>query len=180
MANGEPLPLLYVSPGQINAQLSYGTVGPSETVVHSATGLSDVFVSQVDPTAPAVFLVTGPDSSQFAAIFRSENLKLATLSNPLRPNEVAIIYSTGLGQVTPFAVAGVAATTVPLQVVGEDPLVEFGGVAGDVVYAGLAPGFVGLYQINVHVPGNAPLGLQVPLKITMGANETTVSVRIVD
>jgi uncharacterized protein (TIGR03437 family) len=178
--NGESLPLLYVSPTQINAQLSYASVGPSNAMVHSATGLSDVFVSQVDPTAPTIFKVTGPDSSQFAAVFRSENFKLATLSNPLRQNEVAIIYATGLGQVSPLAVPGIAASTAPLQVVGTDPLVEFGGAAGDVIYAGLAPGFVGLYQLNVKVPGFAPLGLQVPLTITMGANTTTVSVRIIE
>jgi uncharacterized protein (TIGR03437 family) len=178
--NGESLPLLYVSPEQINAQLPYSTVGPTNATIHSENGISDVFVTQVDPTAPTIFQVTGPDSSQFAAVFRSENFKLATLSNPLRPNEVAIIYATGLGQVSPLALPGVAASTAPLQVVGAEPVVEFGGVAGDVVYAGLAPGFVGLYQINVHVPGNAPLGLQVPLTVTMGANTTTVNVRIVD
>jgi uncharacterized protein (TIGR03437 family) len=178
--NGESLPLLYVSPTQINAQLSYATVGPSDTKVHSATGISDVFVSQVDPTAPTVFKVTGPDSSQFAAVFRSENFKLATLSNPLRQNEVAIIYATGLGQVSPLAVPGIAATTSPLQIASTPPIVEFGGAQADVLYAGLAPGFVGLYQINVKVPGFAPLGLQVPLTITMGANSTTVSVRIIE
>jgi uncharacterized protein (TIGR03437 family) len=178
--NGESLPLLYVSPTQINAQLPYSAVGPTDTVVHSQTGISDVFVAQVDSAAPTIFKVTGPDSSQFAAVFRSENFKLATLSNPLRQNEVAIIYATGLGQVTPLAVPGIAATTAPLQVVSEAPLVEFGGVQADVLYAGLAPGFVGLYQINVRVPGVAPLGLQVPLTITMGANATTVSVRIID
>ncbi len=178
--NGESLPLLYVSPTQINAQLGYSTAGPSDTKIHSASGESDVFVSQVDPTAPTIFKVTGPDSSQFAAVFRSENLKLATLSNPLRQNEVAIIYATGLGQVTPLATPGIAATTSPLQVVATPPVVEFGGAAGDVIYAGLAPGFVGLYQINVKVPGFAPLGTQVPLTITMGANSTTVNVRIIE
>jgi uncharacterized protein (TIGR03437 family) len=149
-------------------------------LIHSSSGISDTFVSQVDPRAPAIFQVTGPDSSQFAAIFRSENNKLATMSNPLRQNEVAIIYATGLGQVSPLAIAGVAATTSPLQTASESPVVEFGGVAGDVIYAGLAPGFVGLYQLNVRVPGSAPLGLQVPLTVTMGANTASVSVRIID
>jgi uncharacterized protein (TIGR03437 family) len=180
LVNGEPVPLVYVSPTQINAQLAFSNLGPSNTAVHSSTGVSDIFVTQVDPSAPAVFSVTGPDSTQFAAIFRSENNKLATLSNPLRQNEVAIIYATGLGQVTPLAVPGVAATVAPLQVLGEPPAVRFGGVQADIIYAGLAPGFVGLYQINARVPGDAPLGLQVPLTITTGANSTTVNVRIID
>ena len=49
-----------------------------------------------------------------------------------------------------------------------------------VVFAGLAPGFVGLYQINAVVPPDAPLGLQIPLKITAGTSTTTVNVRVVD
>jgi uncharacterized protein (TIGR03437 family) len=180
MVNGEPLPLVYVSPTQINAQLGFGTVGASNTVVHSSTGISDFFVSQVDSSAPAIFNVTGPDSTQFAAIFRSENNKLATLSNPLRANEIAIIYATGLGQVSPLAVAGVAATVAPLQVTSQPPVVTFGGVQGEVLYSGLVPGYVGLYQLNVRVPGSAPLGLQVPLTVTSGVNTTTVNVRIID
>ncbi len=179
-ANGASLPLLFVSPNQINAQLQFSSVGPVGTVVRTPGGISDTFISQVDLAAPAMFSVAGPDNSQFAAVFRAKNNQLSTLSNPLRQNEIAIIYATGLGPVTPLAVAGVSATASPLAVTIAPPVVEFGGVGGDVLFAGLAPGFVGLYQINVRVPGGAPLGLQVPMTITGGAITTSASVRIVD
>ena len=59
------------------------------------------------------------------------------------------------------------------------PEVTFGGAPGELIYSGLTPGLVGLYQINVSVPGDAPKGLQVPLTIDAGVS-TTVLVRIVE
>jgi uncharacterized protein (TIGR03437 family) len=49
-----------------------------------------------------------------------------------------------------------------------------------VIYAGLAPGEVGVYQINVAVPGGTPTGLSLPLTITQGAGSVTVSMRVVN
>src|SRR5690606_8854510 len=77
-ANGAPLPLLYASKDQVNAQMLFGSAGPVSLQLHTPGGLSDIFVQQVDPAAPAIFSVSGPDSSRFAAVFR-ENNTLATL-----------------------------------------------------------------------------------------------------
>ena len=65
---------------------------------------SDIFLKRIDSVAPAVFGVRGPDNERYAAVFR-ENNTLATLSNPLRPGEHVVVYLTGLGEVSPFAVA---------------------------------------------------------------------------
>jgi len=59
------------------------------------------------------------------------------------------------------------------------PTVTLGGVALDVQYAGLAPGSVGLYQINATVPKSTPQGLEIPLVIAQGGSSTTLSVRVV-
>ncbi len=179
-ANGSPLPLLFVSNNQINAQLLFSSVGPTDVQVHSSAGLSDVFVQQVDATAPAIFTVPGPEGNRFAAVFRAENNKPATLSNPLRPNEIAIIYATGLGPVAPISLAGTSASMTILSRAAVEPTIDIGGVKGIVEFAGLTPGFIGLYQINVRLPGFVPTGLEVPLKITQGGNETVVSVRIIE
>ena len=175
--NGANLPLLYVSPTQINGQLQFAS-GTANTVVHTPGGLSDTFISQVFPSAPAIFEVQGPNGSLFAAVFREDN-QLTTLSAPLRPGEIAVIYLTGLGFVSPFIEPGYPSAEVPLSETTVQPEVTFGGAPGDVIYSGLTPGFVGLYQINVRVPGSAPKGLQVPLTINAGLS-TTVLVRIVD
>ncbi len=178
-ANGAPLPLLYVSPGQINAQMLFGSSGPASVQVHTKGGISDVFVKQFDTAAPAIFGVSGPTNERFAAIFR-ENNTLSTLSNPLRPNEVAVAYITGGGDVTPLAIAGQPASSTILSETLLEAQVEIGGVQADILFSGLTPGFVGLYQINFRLPGFVPRGLEVPLTITIGANSTSVNVRIVD
>ena len=133
------------------------------------SGISDIFLSNVMASAPnAVFNVEGPDNKLFAAIFRLENNLLATLSNPIRRNEVAIAFTTGLGAVAPLLLDGNAAPTTPLSVTVTQPTVTVGSAGAEVLYSGLAPGFVGLYQINFLVPWGAPLGLQVPVTISAG------------
>jgi uncharacterized protein (TIGR03437 family) len=48
------------------------------------------------------------------------------------------------------------------------------------MFAGLSPGEVGVYQINVSVPGSAPEGLNIPLTINQGGSTATVGLRVVD
>ena len=176
--NGANLPLMFVSPEQINAQLPF-VVGVSNMLVHNPGGLSNIFVSNVNSSAPAIFRVSGPNNNSFAAVFREDN-KLATLSSPLRANEIAVIYATGLGSVTPIALPGYSAPDSPLSTVVNQPTVTFGGVPGDIFFAGLSPGYVGLYQLNVRVPIGAPLGAEVPLEVSAGNQSSKVSVRIVE
>jgi uncharacterized protein (TIGR03437 family) len=68
----------------------------------------------------------------------------------------------------------------PLAVALTAPTVTLGGVSLPVLYYGLAPGEVGVYQINVSVPGSVPAGLDEPLVITQGDSSTSVGVRVVD
>jgi uncharacterized protein (TIGR03437 family) len=57
--------------------------------------------------------------------------------------------------------------------------VSIGGIDSEVYFAGLAPGFVGLYQINVRVPPTAPTGAAVPLTVTVaGATSNTATLTI--
>ena len=60
------------------------------------------------------------------------------------------------------------------------PVVTIGGVPVEVLYAGLTPGEIGLYQINVKVGGAVPPGFNVPLAISQGGVATQVPVRVVD
>jgi uncharacterized protein (TIGR03437 family) len=51
-----------------------------------------------------------------------------------------------------------------------DPVVTIGGAVATVTFAGLAPGIVGVNQINIIVPDDVSLGDAVPLSVTVGAN----------
>jgi len=115
-SNGLSLPLLYVSPNQINAQMSFGLAGSVASIVRTAGGLSDIFISSVGISAPAVFSVQGPGEDLFKAVFRLENdLLLSTLSNLFRHQEAGVAFLTGLGPVTPLLLDGNAAPSTPLS-----------------------------------------------------------------
>jgi uncharacterized protein (TIGR03437 family) len=122
---------------------------------------------------------SGPDGTT-AAIVRASNNELVTPSNPVHRTDILIIYATGLGRTTPEVPAGMRAPTDQLSVVQTPAVVTIGGVSVAVEFAGLAPGFVGLYQINVRVNGRVPLGLSMPLVISQGASSTSVPVRVVE
>ena len=179
--NGLSLPLLYVSPGQINAQASFSIAGDLATVVRNPGGLSNIFISTVSLSAPAVFSVEHPsEETLLKAVFRLKNNQLATLSNPFRHNEIGVIFATGLGSVTPIGIDGYPAASEPLSITTVDPVITVGGETAPILYSGLAPGFVGLYQINFIVPIGAPTGLQVPLVVTGSTSTDGFFIRIVE
>ncbi len=178
--NGLSLPLLYVSATQINAQASFALGGGISTIVHTPGGLSDIFLSSLAATAPAVFSITGPDNGVHAAVFRLKNNQISTLSNPFRHNEVGVIFLTGMGGVTPLVLDGFPAPASPLSVTTAEPTVTVGGARATVLYSGLVPGFVALYQINFLIPPGAPFGLQIPVTVSAGQVTETFFVRIVE
>ena len=55
------------------------------------------------------------------------------------------------------------------------PTVTIGGSTAGFIFSGLTPGSVGLYQVNVTVPSDAPTGTQ-PLKLSIGGQDVTVNV----
>ncbi len=179
--NGFRMPLLYVSPGQINGQLPFELMGQLSTVLHTPGGRSDIYYAQVQAGAPSIFQlrVSGQEGT-FPAVIRARNNQLATLSNPLRPNETGTVFLTGLGEVTPQVEAGTPAPASPLASALRPPAVTVGGHNAAVLFAGLAPGFAGLYQLNFLVPPDTPRGMQIPLAISSGGGTATVNVRIVE
>jgi uncharacterized protein (TIGR03437 family) len=72
-----------------------------------------------------------------------------------------------LGPVTNQPASGDPAPSAPLAATTSVPTVTIGGVSAPVIFSGLAPGFAGLYQINLTVPTNAPVGNQ-PMVMTIG------------
>ena len=179
--NNESLPLLYVSPTQINAQLPFDVTGDGALIVRASGGMSVPFTFTVFPAAPAIFRSGAAGAlTGLATVLRAgDNYSLVTLSNPIHPKDILVVFATGMGLTSPEPAAGDAAPSNPLALVTEAPIVTLGGAALDVLYAGLAPGEVGVYQVNAAVPWWAPQGMQLPLTITQGGQSTTVQVRVV-
>jgi len=103
-----------------------------------------------------------------------------TDTNPVHRGDIITIYLTGMGTVNPAAPAGLPAPMDPLAVAIVQPTVTLGGVGLPLYFAGLSPGQVGVYQIDVAVPANTPTGLTIPLTINQGGQTTTLNVRVVN
>jgi uncharacterized protein (TIGR03437 family) len=179
--NGTPVPLLYVSSQQINAQLPSNLSGNGTMSIHSPAGISNNYYFTVSPTAPSVFRsgTAGP-LTNLATVVRADNGQFVTPTNPLHPGDSMVIYLTGMGNTTPQVADGRPAPASPLAKATLQPTVTLGGTALSVAYAGLAPGEVGVYQINASVPFGVPQGMTVPLVISQGSGSTEIDVRVVN
>jgi len=114
-----------------------------------------------------------------ATLYRAANNEPVTLSNPIHPEDFVVIYVTGLGRTSPGVETGAPAPGDPLAHADIQPSVKLGGLSLPVLYAGLVPGQVGVYQINVYVPPEVPRGMDVALVISRPGGDLTLSVRVV-
>jgi uncharacterized protein (TIGR03437 family) len=168
--NGLPVPIFAVDNAagqqQINFQTPWQVEGLSAAAISvTSNGVAGaaIFVPVLN-VQPGIFAYSAGGSS-FGAILHS-NFQLADTSHPASAGETVLIYCTGLGPVSPVqqsgsAAAGAASTTAT-------PTVTIGGVTALTTYSGLAPGFVGLYQINAVVPSGLGTGNK-PVVITTGS-----------
>lgn len=182
----EWLPLFFVSPGQINFQISWGQEPGTPTMFEIIHGveISAQSTYTVAPFAPAIFTVNQSGAGQGAIQIASNGMFAAPAgsipgshSTPASRGQEVVIYGTGLGLVDAVVNGilfdGYPAPSNPVANTLTKPTVTFGGIAGQVLFSGLAPGFVGLNQINVNVPSNAPTGNAVNVEISMV--DTTVT-----
>lgn len=177
--NNRPLPLLMTTPTQINAQLPFDLAAGRYTLVVRAVDrktASTTYTLTVSKYAPAVFVdpVTGQ-----AAIYHPDG-RPVTPENPARRDRVVSIYATGLGPVHGGrAVAGMPAPSEPLAVT--DPVkVFFGDPSWQqsemiVEWSGLEPGAIGVYRIDVRVPGFRTRGDALPVTIRIGGVDSPSS-----
>jgi uncharacterized protein (TIGR03437 family) len=179
--NGTPVPLLFVSANQVNAQLPFNVSGSATMSIHTPAGISNNFNFTSQTAAPSVFMSgsAGPETG-LATMFRADNGELVTPTNPLHEGDTVVIYLTGLGNISPAVDAGRAAPMSPLSWANQQPTVTLGGAQMTLLYAGVVPTYIsGLYQINATVPGGVPQGLSIPLVISQGGGSTTLNVRVV-
>ena len=180
LVNGSPISLLLVSPAQINAQLDNATSGPSTISIRTPQNVSPDFNFTVGSTAPAVFL-NGTDgiSTNLPSVTRAANGLLVTASNPIHQGDSLTIFAAGLGLTSPVVAAGAVSPSNPPAAAVVQPKVTLNGVGLPVTFAGLVPGQIGVYEIQVNVPNYTPQGLSVPLIISQNGQSQTVNVRVV-
>lgn len=169
---GESLPLYFTASGQIDAIVPFdlSTNGIQQVVVQKGNALSQPETVVVAAAAPAVFTQnqsgSGPGAIQ--GVKPGGEPVLNTPSSPSSAGDALIIYCTGLGTVHPAITAGKPASTTTLSYADNAVTVTVGGQNAPVLFAGLAPGYVGLYQVNVTVPSGIAASNSVPVVLTQG------------
>jgi uncharacterized protein (TIGR03437 family) len=172
---GKPAFVDFVSPAQVNVQVPSGVpAGIQPLIVTTAGGSSlayGITVKALEPglLAPPAFILKG--AQNVVALFSGTLTYVLPVAVPgvntlrARPGDNITLYGIGFGQVTPDIPAG--------QIVQQNNALQssfqvaFAGVPANVTYAGFAPGYVGLYQINLVVP-NVAASDSVPLTFSLG------------
>jgi uncharacterized protein (TIGR03437 family) len=147
-------------PFQLNVQVPFETAPGTHTVVIESPWGTAEQVAEVRPYAPAIF-GTGSDGS---GVIANQDGELNTPLRPARRGEAVVIYATGLGAVSGSESLRPVQTTVTAVVRGQELRV---------LYAGLAPGFVGLYQVNLVIPVTFAPGLDISLTLKQGNSLST-------
>jgi uncharacterized protein (TIGR03437 family) len=170
LVNGKAAPLYYVSGGQINALIPYSTAGPTASiVVQNGSASSNTVTVPVAATAPGFFAADQSGTGIAAVYHGNAALGLVTPANPATAGETVMVYLAGMGAVSPALADGTATGVSPLSTITASPIaIYIAGQQAAISYSGMAPGFPGLYQINVIVPltifsaGNVPMAMATP------------------
>jgi uncharacterized protein (TIGR03437 family) len=155
LVGGTPVPLYFVSPGQINAVIPEGVSGLVKLTVRNAAGSHTINI-WVDPAVPAIFT---QDGSLVAAALNARTYALVTPANPLHGGDYLALFLTGLGSTT---------ARDGLNFASQLPAVTISGKDCPVVFAGRAPAFPGLDQINCLVPPGLAADSAAPVVVGSG------------
>ena len=177
LLNGDTLPLYFIAPTQINALLPYG-LAPGDAALQIRRGdqVSGKLTLRVADQAPGIFALNEGGSGAAVAVEALTN-QVISERNPIAAGGYAVIYATGLGRLKMPLETGEIPLAANEALV--KPAVTLNGALVTVLYAGVTPGFLGLYQVNIQVPAALRAGTY-PLQITqngVASNLCTLSVR---
>ncbi|MBV9507341.1 MAG: SMP-30/gluconolactonase/LRE family protein [Acidobacteriia bacterium] len=156
--DGNPAPILYTQANQVNLQVPYSVSGAASTtmtVLYNGQQVGSQTL-QVVSAAPALFsTVANQDGS------------INSQGQPAPKNSVITLYATGEGLTTGSNLSGQPAAAPYAQPVGSVAL-TIGGMPAQLLYAGSAPGLVGLMQINARTPPSFVASGQASVVLTVG------------
>jgi uncharacterized protein (TIGR03437 family) len=170
--NGTAAPVLYASPTQVNFQVPFEATPGAATVSLSVNGsVAGSITIPLFTTAPGIFLESNGD----AAVVNQDG-SINSASQPAPAGTVVSAWLTGLGLLNPALPSGAAAPTNPPSTVS-GVTATVGGVPATIQFAGGAPGFAGVYQVNVQIPpleaGSHDLRI-----LSQGANSNAATVYV--
>jgi uncharacterized protein (TIGR03437 family) len=169
--------LHFVSPTQINVQIPWECEGLATVSMKVSIGdfSSEVVTLRLRPANPAFFEYTEPGTNRRFIAALDSNFALVGSNNAVPRGGIAQLYANGLGRVNNRPGSGLASPSNPLASTVEIPELTIGGRAAQVLFSGLAPGIVGLYQVNVSVPNDAPAGPDVEVVLRQSGVTSKIS-----
>src|SRR5262245_3625181 len=189
--NGTPVPLSGVfhlaDYDQINLQVPWEvSASGSAQVVVTRNGVADSPMAVNRSVAAPRICAVGSQAVAYGnsdgAIAAAVNAGLPFTSHPAKIGDPStlVILCTGLGPVDPPVKTGDIVRDGALHKTTTMPAVMVGGVPAQVVFAGMTPQFVGVYQVNIIIANGTPTGNAVPLQISMNGvtsrNDITIAV----
>jgi uncharacterized protein (TIGR03437 family) len=175
LVDDTPAPLLFVSAAQVNFQVprSVATGRRSVRVTVGGTAVAQGTMDLLD-LSPGIF-ITGTAGNNPVGAVLNQNSSANTEANPARRGEVIQIFGTGPGALSATIADGAAAPGDPVVTTTTQPVAGvIGGVETAADFSGMAPGFVGLWQVNVKVPDRSFISGQVQLFVKIGGLPTNV------
>ncbi len=175
--------LYFVSEGQINVQIPWELRGLNSVKMKVSIGAlseSALYTLPLYDYSPAFFEIADlAGSGRLLAAARDEDYRVLTSANRARRGRVIQLYANGLGPVDHTPPSGEPTPQTPLARTLEQPQVSVGGRAASVLFSGLSPGSVGLYQVNIVVPQELSSGLHEVI-LTQGGVRSKAALLYVD
>jgi uncharacterized protein (TIGR03437 family) len=167
---GKPAPLVFVSAGQINAQVPYEAVqGEAVPVIVTVNGKSS-------PVGNVAVMAAAPGIFQFGekrAVVQNADYTVNTAENGAAPDSYVVAYLTGAGEVDNPVATGATASGSPLARHKGNVTATINGTMTEIAFAGLTPQFIGLTQVNLKVPA-LPAGTY-PLVVSVNGQPSTAA-----
>ncbi len=178
--NGMLMPLIFVSPGQINAEVPVELANGSYTLTVQWLGQQPVSASfTVSRNAPGIFTIANPQNLPLGAALHQDGT-LITMNSPARRNEIVSLYGTGLGPLTHTVIDGFPAAMSPLNPVTDPVTVNAGGVTVPpcpATWAGAAPTLVGTDIVQLQIVDAIPSATTINLAVTAGG-KTSATIQL--
>lgn len=152
LIDGDPAPLVFVAASQINFQIPSGASADRHDLSVTVNG-AEVAAGFVDvlSTYPGIFILDPADVFEPGAVLNQDG-SVNGPDNPAAPGSVVIAFGTGQGEVDNPVADGEAAAGDPLSRTVAPTEAWVAAQEAAVSFSGLAPGFVGLWQVNLTLP----------------------------
>jgi uncharacterized protein (TIGR03437 family) len=172
--------LLYVSPGQINFLIPYELTASTVHILVARQGIAGPFGPDGQPSVTIQMAQTAPGFFQWNgnfAVAEHADGSLISVAAPAQAGEIVVLFAAGLGRTVPDSSSGTVPRSAATILYFPEMQILLNGnpqPTTNIYYAGVTPGFAGLYQINLRLPDVLPSNPEI--QIVIGTQSSPMAV----